>query len=131
MHLELVTVAGDEAQRAIGELRDLARGIHPAVLTERGLEAALRDVVARAPLPVDLIDAPTERFPSTIEATAYFVICEALANVAKYADASRASVRAWRDGDVIVRGGVRRRARWCRSGRGGQGCAGCSTAWAR
>ena len=110
--LDLVTVAADEARTAIGELRDLARGIHPAVLTERGLEAALRDVVARAPLPVDLIEAPAERFPSTIEATAYFVVSEALTNVAKYAAASRASVRAWRDGDALC-------VEVCDDGRGG------------
>jgi hypothetical protein len=110
--LELVSVAGDEAQRAIGELRDLARGIHPAGLTERGLEAALRDVVARAPLPVDLLDAPAERFPSTIEASAYFVVSEALANVAKYADAARASVRVWREGDALC-------VEVCDDGRGG------------
>jgi signal transduction histidine kinase len=110
--LELVSVAGDEAQRAIGELRDLARGIHPAVLTERGLEAALRDVVARAPLPIDFLEAPSERFPSTIEASAYFVVSEALANVAKYADASRASVRVWRDGDALC-------VEVCDDGRGG------------
>jgi signal transduction histidine kinase len=99
--LELVTQAGDEAQRAIGELRDLARGIHPAVLTERGLGAALRDVVARAPLAVDLLEVPPERFPSTIEATAYFVISEALANIAKYAGAERASILVRRDGDTV------------------------------
>jgi hypothetical protein len=99
--LDLVSQAGDEAQRAIGELRDLARGIHPAVLTERGLEAALRDVIARAALPVDLIEAPHERFPPTIEATAYFVVSEALANVAKYAHAERASVTVRRDGDAL------------------------------
>ena len=52
--LDLVTMAGDEAQRAIGELRDLARGIHPAVLTERGLGPALRDVAGRCPIPVDV-----------------------------------------------------------------------------
>src|SRR3954452_12562495 len=110
--LELVSVAGDEAQRAIGELRDLARGIHPAVLTARGLEAALRDVVARVPVPVDLVEAPAERFPSTIEATAYFVVSEALANVAKYAEAERASVTVRRDGDALC-------IEVCDDGRGG------------
>jgi signal transduction histidine kinase len=110
--LELVSVAGDEAQKAIGELRDLARGIHPAVLTERGLEAALRDVVARSPVPVDFIEAPAGRFPSTIEATAYFVVSEALANVAKYARAERASVAVRRDGDALC-------VEVCDDGRGG------------
>ena len=60
--LELVSQAGDEAQRAIGELRDLARGIHPAVLTERGLGPALRDVAGRCPVPVTVLDWPEERF---------------------------------------------------------------------
>ena len=110
--LDLVSVAADEARTAIGELRDLARGIHPAVLTERGLEAALRDVVARAPLPVDLVEAPAERFPSTIEATAYFVVSEALANVAKYAEATRASVTVRRDGEALC-------IEVCDDGRGG------------
>ena len=86
--LDLVDQAGDEAQRAIGELRDLARGIHPAVLTERGLGPALRDVAGRCPVPVTVIDELRERFPSTVEATAYFVVSEALTNVAKYAEAS-------------------------------------------
>ena len=60
--LDLVTMAGDEAQRAIGELRDLARGIDPAVLTERGLGPALRDVAGRCPIPVDVVAWPEERF---------------------------------------------------------------------
>ena len=85
-------MAGDEAQRAIGELRDLARGIHPAVLTERGLGPALRDVAGRCPIPVDVLEWPEERFPPTVEATAYFVVSEALTNVAKYAEASEATV---------------------------------------
>jgi signal transduction histidine kinase len=110
--LELVSVAGDEAQKAIGELRDLARGIHPAVLTERGLGAALRDVVARSPVPVDLLEVPDARFPSTIEASAYFVVSEALANVAKYAQASRASVRVTQAGETLV-------VEVCDDGRGG------------
>ena len=88
--LDLVTMAGDEAQRAIGELRDLARGIHPAVLTERGLGPALRDVAGRCPIPVDVVEWPEERFPPTVEATAYFVASEALTNVAKYAEAIEA-----------------------------------------
>jgi signal transduction histidine kinase len=111
--LELVSGAADEARTAIAELRDLARGIHPAVLTERGLSAALRDVVARASVPVDLLEVPAGRFPSTIEASAYFVVSEALANVAKYADASRATVRVVeREDDTLV-------VEVCDDGRGG------------
>ena len=74
---------------ALEELRELARGIHPAVLTERGLGPALASLADRTPLPVAL-DAPaTSGFPRQVEAAAYFVVSEALANVAKYADASR------------------------------------------
>jgi signal transduction histidine kinase len=100
--LELVSQAGDEAQRAIGELRDLARGIHPAVLTDRGLGPALRDVAGRCPVPVSVLAWPDERFPPTIEATAYFVVSEALANVAKYAQASEATVSVRSDGGRLV-----------------------------
>jgi len=100
--LDLVSQAGDEAQRAIGELRDLARGIHPAVLTERGLGAALRDVAGRCPVPVDVLEYPDERFPPTVEATAYFVVSEALTNVAKYASADLATVAVRREGDWLV-----------------------------
>ncbi|MDA0165610.1 sensor domain-containing protein [Solirubrobacter ginsenosidimutans] len=100
--LELVSQAGDEAQHAIGELRDLARGIHPAVLTERGLGPALRDVAGRCPLPVSVLDGLEERFPPTVEATAYFVVSEALTNVAKYADARSATVSVALDDDRLV-----------------------------
>jgi signal transduction histidine kinase len=100
--LDLVTMAGDEAQRAIGELRDLARGIHPAVLTERGLGPALRDVAGRCPVPVDVAEWPQERFPPTVEATAYFVASEALTNVVKYAEASEATVAVRREDDRLV-----------------------------
>jgi signal transduction histidine kinase len=101
--LELVSDAGDEAQRAIGELRDLARGIHPAVLTDRGLGPALRDVAGRSPVPVRVLAWPEERFAPTIEATAYFVASEALTNVAKYAEASEATVSVrCADGRLLV-----------------------------
>jgi signal transduction histidine kinase len=100
--LELVSQAGDEAKRAIGELRDLARGIHPAVLTERGLGPALRDVAGRCPVPVTVIDELGERPEATVEATAYFVVSEALTNVAKYAGASSATVVLGVDGDRLT-----------------------------
>jgi len=76
----------------LGELRDLARGIHPAVLTERGLEAAVAALVQRAPLPVTLRVAVPERPDPSIEAAAYFLISEALTNVAKYAQAGAVTV---------------------------------------
>ena len=84
--------AGDELARALEELRELARGLHPAVLTDHGLCAAIEAVADRAPLPVS-VDVPLdERLPETVEAAAYFVVCEALTNVAKYARASQARV---------------------------------------
>ena len=82
----------DRLTTALDELRELARGIHPAVLTDRGLPAALDALVARMPLPVDLRVAVEERVAPNVEAAAYFVVAEALTNVAKYAQASGASV---------------------------------------
>ena len=75
----------------LAELRDLAHGIHPAVLSHGGLAAALEDVAERLPLPVRVI-APATRVATAVEATAYFVACEALANVVKHAKADRATV---------------------------------------
>jgi signal transduction histidine kinase len=90
---QMVGRAHDEAKRAIGDLRDLVRGIHPAVLTERGLDAALSAVAARSPVPVDLrVDLPW-RPPPVLEATAYYVVTETLANVGKYSSARWAWVR--------------------------------------
>jgi PAS domain S-box-containing protein len=94
---------GEELGEASAELRELARGIHPAVLTERGLGPAITALADRAPLPVDIVDVPEDRLPASVETTAYFTIAEALTNVAKYAQASRASVRAAKeDGTLIV-----------------------------
>ena len=84
--------AREHLDHGLGELRDLARGIHPAVLTERGLEAAVVALVQRAPVPVDLEIEVRERLDAGIEAAAYFVISEALTNVAKYAEAETVSV---------------------------------------
>jgi signal transduction histidine kinase len=89
---QLVDDAHEEAKAALVELRDLARGIHPAVLTDRGLDAALSAVVTRCPIPVSLsVDVPT-RPSAPVESAAYFVIAEALTNVAKHAEATRAHV---------------------------------------
>jgi signal transduction histidine kinase len=102
---ELATMldsAQAELQTSLEELRELARGIHPAVLTERGLEPALHAVVARAPVPVEL-EVDAERLPQPVESAAYFVVSEALANVAKYARASYATVAVRRaNGRVTV-----------------------------
>ena len=87
--------AGEELSFALQELRELARGIHPAVLTERGLEPAVRAVADRAPVPVELSVALDERLPGPVEAAAYYVVAEALTNVAKYACATEVSASAW------------------------------------
>jgi PAS domain S-box-containing protein len=87
----LLEGAAEELSHALAELRELARGIHPAVLTDRGLGAALETLAARAPLPVDL-DLPDDRLPEPVEAAAYYVVSEALANVTKYAAASAVAI---------------------------------------
>jgi signal transduction histidine kinase len=89
---DLLDGAVAELAEALEELRELARGIHPEILTRRGLAAALNVAAERAPVPVD-VDVPAARFAEAVEAAAYYVVSEALANVAKYAGASRASVR--------------------------------------
>jgi signal transduction histidine kinase len=90
---KLIAHAREEVQLAIKELRELARGIHPAVLSDRGLEAALQALAARCPVPVEVTGVPSVRLPRPVEAAAYFVTAEALTNVAKYAQASEAVVR--------------------------------------
>ena len=87
----LLGQASDELAQALEELRELARGIHPAVLSDRGLGAALEALVSRTPLPVEL-ELLDDRLPEPIEAAAYYVVSEALANVAKYAEASAVAV---------------------------------------
>ena len=91
---DLLAEAHEESKLALAELRDLARGIHPAILTDRGLGAALEDLAARSTVPTQVEAAPERRLPAAVEATAYFVVAEGLANVAKYADAQRAWVSA-------------------------------------
>src|SRR3954447_8289533 len=90
---ELLDECVAELLGATSELRELARGIHPAILTDRGLDAALKAVAARAPVPVEVTSSVSERMPAQVEAAAYFVVAEALTNVARYAGASRAEVR--------------------------------------
>ena len=99
----MLAAAHEELTLALGELRELARGIHPAVLSDRGLAAALESLAGRAPLPVELGDVPEDRLPEPIEAAAYFVVAEALTNVVKYAHASQATVSVERrNGHAIV-----------------------------
>ena len=93
----------DELDTSLSELRELARGIHPAVLTDHGLEPALQALASRAPVPVTVQADAEERLPGPVESAAYFVVSEALANVAKYAQASEATVAVRRtDGRVMV-----------------------------
>ena len=89
---EMVGAAQEELTRALEELRELARGIHPAVLSDRGLRAAVEALAVRSPLPVKVVEVPGERLPEPVEAAAYFVIAEALTNVAKYSGANTATV---------------------------------------
>jgi signal transduction histidine kinase len=91
----------EELAATLDELRELAHGIHPAMLTSRGLGAALEALVARAPLPVELVAIPNERLPESVEATAYYIVAESLTNVAKYARASGATVCATRTDDRL------------------------------
>lgn len=92
-----------ELDQALEELRELARGLHPSVVTDRGLDAALDGLAHRAPLPVELERTPGERLPHQIEAAAYFVVAEGLTNVAKYSRASHCAVRVVRDdGRLLV-----------------------------
>lgn len=93
---------GDELSEASAELRELARGIHPAVLTERGLGPAITALADRAPVPVEIVEVPTDRLPVAAETTAYFTVSEALTNVAKYAKATQASVRVSNEDDALV-----------------------------
>ncbi len=100
---ELLSEADAELRAALEELRALAQGIHPAVLTEHGLGPALKTLAARSPLAVEIGHVPDERLPAPIEAAAYFVVSEALANVVKHAHASGASVSiACDDGSLVV-----------------------------
>jgi signal transduction histidine kinase len=100
---ELLSAAQQELTLALGELRELARGIHPAVLSDRGLGAALEALAGRAPITVDLAELPGDRLPEPIEAAAYFVVAEALTNVVKYAHANQATVRVARcNGRAVV-----------------------------
>ncbi|HEV7481517.1 MAG TPA: histidine kinase [Solirubrobacterales bacterium] len=100
---ELLDEAMEELGAATAELRELARGIHPVLLSERGLRAALGGLAERSPVPVELVATPAERLPAPIEMAAYFVVAEALTNVARYAEAGVATVRVERrDGAVEV-----------------------------
>ena len=97
----LLEASREELAQALEELRELARGIHPAVLTDRGLDAALEALAARSPLPIE-IKGPADKLPAQVEAAAYYVVSEALANVTKYAQASAVEVNVERLNGVAV-----------------------------
>ncbi len=99
---DMLTGAGDELGLALAELRELARGLHPAVLTDRGLRAAVEMLAGRSPVPVEIAGVPDERLPEPVEAAAYYLIAEALTNVAKYARASTVRVRVTATGERVV-----------------------------
>ena len=99
----LVAEAHEEAKAALREIRDLVRGIHPVILADRGLDAALSAVVARCPVPVELsVDLGDQRLPSAVESAAYFVVSESLTNVARHARATRARVAIARMRDRLI-----------------------------
>jgi PAS domain S-box-containing protein len=95
--------ACDELALAHEELRELARGLHPAVLSDRGLRAAVEVLTGRMPIPVEIVDLPHGRLPEAVEAAAYYVVAEALTNVTKYAQASTVHLRvAASDANVVI-----------------------------
>ena len=98
----LLAEAGEQLALGLEDLRELARGIHPAILTDHGLTPAVEALAARATVPVDVSGLPPERLAEPIEAAAFYVVSESLANVAKYAAASRASVELARDDGLLV-----------------------------
>jgi signal transduction histidine kinase len=98
---QLIAEAHEESKRAMAEIRDLARGIHPAVLTDRGLDAAISALAGRSPVPVTVDVCLSERLPETIESTAYFIVAEALTNIARHSQATEACVILKREGDML------------------------------
>jgi signal transduction histidine kinase len=98
---EALADVADALVAARAELREFARGLHPATLTESGLEAAVQELAGRTPFPVDVSVSGT-RFPPAVEAAAYFVCSESLANVAKYARASHVQIAIAREGGRLV-----------------------------
>lgn len=98
----LLESAARELELALNDLRELARGIHPAILTDRGLDAAITALADRAPVPVELARLPVHPLPPAVEAAAYFVVSESLANMAKYSEASKATVSVQRTNGRLV-----------------------------
>jgi signal transduction histidine kinase len=112
----LLADAHDESKRAMRELRDLVRGIHPSVLSDRGLDAALSGLAERASVPVEINTSLSERLPPAVETAAYYVVAETLTNAGRHSGASHAEVDVRREGPHVVvairddgRGGARRK----------------------
>ena len=93
---------GDDLKLALEELRELARGLHPAILTDRGLAPALQAIATRAPFKVEINGVPHERLPAVIEAAIYYVVAESLTNAAKHAGASEARVDLSTSDDTVT-----------------------------
>jgi signal transduction histidine kinase len=91
--VDSLDIAISEVRAALADLRDLARGIHPEILTRAGLVAAIRSLAERTPVPVQVTAEEDERLPASVEAAAYFVVCEAVANAVKHAGATQVTVR--------------------------------------
>ena len=127
--------AGDDLKHALDELRELARGLHPAVLTDRGLAPALQSLANRSPFPVTIAGVPAERLPEPVEAALYYVVAESLTNAAKHSGATEGSVELSTTSETVVveirdngSGGAsseqrQRAARARRPGRGPRRCA--------
>jgi PAS domain S-box-containing protein len=98
----VLTDAGEELAVALEELRELAHGLHPAILSDRGLRAAVEGLLGRVPVPVEIAEISDERLPEPVEAAAYYLIAEALTNVTKYARASKVRVRVATAGEFVV-----------------------------
>ena len=98
---ELIDEAHEESKRAMQEIRDLARGIHPAILTDRGLQPAITALAARSAIPVEVNVAVEGRLSSPLESAAYFIVAEALTNIARHSQATRATISIRRFGDLL------------------------------
>ena len=99
---ELLESAQTELTLALEEIRELVRGLHPRLLSDRGLGPALSTLAERALLPVEIVELPAERISATVEAAAYYIVAEALANAAKHSGASSVTVRVCHDEETVV-----------------------------
>jgi signal transduction histidine kinase len=97
-----IASAQQEVAASLAELRDLARGIHPAMVTDHGLAVAIESLATRASVPVEVIGATADRLPEPVELAAFYIVCEALANVAKHSRASSAVIRLDRRAESLL-----------------------------